>query len=70
MRQRFIGTRPDLRAAEQAQDRASGELEAVSAEQLQAGADVNVVVGDEQLARPAIVGDWSDARQNGRPDYV
>ena len=64
-----IGARPDLAAAEEADECAAGELQLPIADHFQCGRNVDVVIGNKQCSGPAILHGFQ-AGQDGRSDYL
>jgi len=60
---RPIGARPDLGFAQQAAERAAGQLQPVEIERLKPPADVHVLVGNVDLALPDATGILVEARE-------
>src|SRR3954449_10692984 len=67
-RQPAIGAGPDLGSADESHEPAARELEPLLVDQFQPGRYVDVVVGDEQLPRPAVAGRTQVGEDGGSDD--
>jgi hypothetical protein len=67
--QRSVGTGPNLRSAKEPRESAASELELPCADELQPGGNVDVVIGNEEGARPPPIASH-EVGKNGGSDHV